>query len=67
MMAKVTQTLQRLTTDGAAPLPPDALQAACEAVGYTPWRDRRLHPVVPVQVFLLPMLHGTTACRPLPH
>ena len=67
MLAKLTQTLQRLTTDWAAQLHPDAIQAACEAVGYTQWRDRLLNPVVTVQVFLLQILHGNTACRHLPH
>ena len=49
MIAKLTQTLQRLTTDWAAQLQPDAIQAACDAVGYTQWRDRLLNPVVTVQ------------------
>jgi Transposase DDE domain len=67
MMPKLTQTLQRLKTEWAAQLQPDAIQAACEAVGYTEWRDRLLNPVVTVQVFLLQILHGNTACRHLPH
>ena len=67
MLAQLTQTLQRLQTDWAAQLQPDAIQAACDAVGYTQWRDRLLHPVVTVQVFLLQILHGNTACRHLPH
>ena len=67
MIAKLTQTLQRLQTDWAAQLQSDAIQAACDAVGYTQWRDRLLNPVVTVQVFLLQMLHGNTACRHLPH
>jgi hypothetical protein len=67
MMPKLTQTLQRLKTEWAAQLQPDAIQAACDAVGYTEWRDRLLNPVVTVQVFLLHILHGNTACRHLPH
>jgi hypothetical protein len=67
MMPKLTQTLQRLKTEWAAPLQPDAIQAACDAVGYTEWRDRLLNPVVTVQVFLLQILQGNTACRHLPH
>ena len=67
MIAKLTHTLQRLTTDWAAQLQPEAIQAACDAVGYTQWRDRLLNPVVTVQVFLLQILHGNTACRHLPH
>jgi hypothetical protein len=67
MIAKLTQTLQRLKTDWAAQLQPDAIQTACNAVGYTQWRDRLLNPVVTVQVFLLQILYGNTACRHLPH
>jgi hypothetical protein len=67
MVAKLTQTLQRLKTDWAAQLQPDAIQTACNAVGYTQWRDRLLNPVVTVQVFLLQILYGNTACRHLPH
>jgi hypothetical protein len=40
---------------------------ACEEVGYTAWRDRVLTPVTTIQLFLLPMLHGNTACSHLPH
>jgi hypothetical protein len=53
MIAKLTQTLQRLTTDWAAQLQPDAIQAACDAVGYTLWRDRLLNPAVTVQVLVV--------------
>lgn len=67
MVPSVTTVLQRFTTDGAAQLQPEALHAACEAVGYTAWRDRLLNPVITVQWFLLQILHGHTACRHLPH
>jgi hypothetical protein len=40
---------------------------ACEEVGYTAWRDRVLTPVTTIQLFLLPMLHGNTACSHPPH
>ena len=45
----------------------EAIHAACEAVGYTAWRDRLLNPVITVQLFLFQILHGNTACRHLPH
>jgi hypothetical protein len=67
MLATLTPTLQRLKTEWAAQLQPHAIQAACDAVGSTQWRDRLLNPVVTVQVFLLQILHGNTACRHLPH
>ena len=67
MVPSVTTVLQRFKTDWAAQLQPEAISAACEAVGYTAWRDRLLNPVSTVQLFLLQILHGNTACRHLPH
>jgi hypothetical protein len=66
MVPSVTTVLQRFKTEWAAQLQPEAIDAACAAVGYTTWRDRLLNPVVTVQVFLLQILHGNTACRHLP-
>jgi hypothetical protein len=67
MVPRVTTVLYRFKTDWAAQLHPEAIHAACEAVGYTSWRDRLLTPVITVQLFLLQILHGNTACRHLPH
>jgi hypothetical protein len=66
MVPRMTPTLQRLKTAWAAQLQPAAIQAACDAGGYTSWRDRLLHPIVTVQVCLWQMLHGNTACRHRP-
>jgi hypothetical protein len=41
-------------------------RVCCDAV-CTAWRDRVLTPVTTIQVFLLQILHGNTACRHLPH
>jgi hypothetical protein len=67
MIPQVTTVLQRFKTEWAAQLQPEALSAACEAVGHTMWRDRLLNPVITVPLFLLQILHGNTACRHLPH
>ena len=67
MRPSVTTVLQRFKTDGAVQLEPEAIHAACEAVGYTAWRDRLLNPVITVQLFLWQRLHGNTAGRHLPH
>jgi hypothetical protein len=67
MIPQVTTVLQRFKTEWAAQLQPEAISAACEAVGHTMWRDRLLNPVITVQLFLLQILHGHTACRHLPH
>jgi Transposase DDE domain len=67
MVPSVTTVLQRFKTDWAAQLHPDAIHAACQETGYTSWRDRLLNPVITVQLFLLQILHGNTACQHLPH
>jgi hypothetical protein len=66
MLPSVTTVLQRFNTDWAVQLEPEAIHAACAAVGYTAWRDRLLHPVITVQLFLWQSLHGNTAGRHLP-
>jgi hypothetical protein len=67
MGPSVTAVLQRCKTDWAAQLQPDAIHTACQEAGYTSWRDRLLNPVITVQLFLLQILHGNTACQHLPH
>jgi hypothetical protein len=67
MVPNLTAILQRLTGEWGALLQPEAILAVCGAVGYTGWRDRVLTPVTTVQLFLLQMLHGNTACSYLPH
>jgi hypothetical protein len=48
-------------------LQPEAITGACEEAGYTSWRDRVLTPVTTIQLFLLQILYGNTACTHLPH
>src|ERR671915_204299 len=67
MVPCITAALTRLKTDWATPLQPDAIMAACQEAGYTSWRDRVLTPVTTIQLFLLQILHGNTACSHLPH
>jgi hypothetical protein len=67
MVPKVTAILQRFTTEWAALLQPEAILAACVEVGYLAWRDRVLIPVTTIQLFLLQILHGNTACSHPPH
>jgi hypothetical protein len=67
MVASVTAVLKRLKTEWATQLQPEAIIATCEEAGYTSWRDRVLTPVTTVQLFLLQVLHGNTACSHLPH
>jgi hypothetical protein len=67
MVASVTAVLKRVKMGWATQLQPEAIIAACEEAGYTSWRDRVLTPVTTIQLFLLQMLHGHTACNHLPH
>jgi Transposase DDE domain len=67
MIPRITTVLTRLKTDWTAQLEPDAIMAVCHEAGYTSWRDRVLTPVITVQLFLLQILHGNTACSHLPH
>jgi hypothetical protein len=67
MVPSVAVILRRFTTDWATLLQPEAILAACGEVGYTTWRDRVLTPVTTIQLCLLQILHGNTACSHLPH
>jgi hypothetical protein len=67
MVPNVTAIRQRFTTEWTARLPPEAILAAGSEVGYTTWRDRVRTPVTTIQLFLLQILHGNTACTHLPH
>ena len=67
MVPRLTTILPCLTGEWTARLPPDAMLAVCGEVGYTGWRDRVLTPVTTMQLFLLQILHGNTACSHLPH
>jgi hypothetical protein len=67
MVPRITAVLTRLKTDWATQLQPDAIIAACQEAGYNSWRDRVLTPVTTMQLFLLQILHGNTACSHLPH
>jgi hypothetical protein len=67
MVPCITAVLTRLKTDWATQLQPDAIMVACQEAGYTSWRDRVLTPVTTIQLFLLQVLHGNTACSHLPH
>ena len=67
MVPSLTTILQCFSGEWAALLQPDAILTVCSKIGYTAWRDRLLTPVTTVQLFLLQILHGNTACSHLPH
>jgi hypothetical protein len=67
MVPRLTAVLTRLKTEWATQLQPDAILAACQEAGDPSWRDRVLTPVPTLQLFLLQVLHGNTACSHFPH
>src|SRR5215211_2624607 len=67
MVASVSAALNRFTTEWATPWQPEAIIGAWEEAGYTSRRDRVLTPVTTIQLLLLQILHGHTACSHLPH
>jgi hypothetical protein len=67
MAPSITTILQRFTTEWAMLLQPEAMLTVCREIGYAAWRDRVLTPVTTMQLFLLQILHGNTACSHLPH
>src|ERR687888_2152954 len=67
MVPNITTILQRFTGEWAMLLQPEAILTVCREIGYTSWRDRVLTPVTTMQLFLLQILHGNTACSHLPH
>jgi hypothetical protein len=66
MVPNITAILQRLTGEWAMLLQTEAVLTVCREIGYTAC-DRLLTPVTTMQLFLLQMLHGHTACSHLPH
>jgi hypothetical protein len=67
MAPTITTILQRFTGKWAMLLQPEAILAVRREIGYTAWRDRVLTPVSTMQLSLLQVLHGHTACSHLPH
>ena len=66
MVPSITTIFQRATDEWATRQEPDAMLAVCGESGLTAWRDPLLTPGITVQLFLLPRLHGHTACHHRP-
>jgi IS4 transposase len=63
-MRSISQIVQQFQQNWLAEIEPAAIEHACRMHGCR-WRDRVLTPMVTVQVFLLQVLHGNTACTHL--
>ena len=66
MTGTITNVVKQFKNDWTSLLEPAAIRSACRAVGYR-WRERLLDPVVTLQLFLVQILHGNTACTHLRH
>ena len=61
MALNIPQIIGQFKANVATALAAETITTICRDLGYT-WRDRVLDPVTTVQVFLLQILHGNTAC-----
>ena len=64
MALNISEIVGRFKADVAAVLSAETIVEICRSLGYA-WRERVLDPVTTVQVFLLQILHGNTACTAL--
>lgn len=66
MAGTITDVVKQFKNDWTSLLEPAAIRSSCRVVGYR-WRERLLDPVVTLQLFLVQVLHGNTACTHLRH
>ena len=66
MTATLTQVVKQFQQDWTGQLEPEAIRTACRDAAYR-WRERTLDPVTTIQLFLVQILHGNTACTHLRH
>jgi hypothetical protein len=66
MPNRIITILGRLRQDLAACLAPEAIEAACHQAQHS-WRKRVLDPVTTINLFLMQVLHGNTACQHVVH
>jgi len=64
MALSIPQIVRQFKADVAQALSTELIVRLCQALGHT-WRERVLDPTTTVQVFLLQILHGNTACTAL--
>jgi hypothetical protein len=64
MALTIPKILRQFKADVAKALSAEIIRKACACLGHV-WRERVLDPVTTIQVFLLQILHGNTACTAL--
>jgi len=65
MALTILQIVRQLKADVAKAIDPTAVLEVCERLKVQ-WRKRILDPAITVQVFLVQILHGNTACSAMP-
>ncbi len=65
-MRSITDIVRQFKQDWTEQLCPENIERACRDCGIT-WIESTLNPVVTIQLFLLQVMHGNTACTHLPH
>jgi DDE family transposase len=65
MAISILEALGRIKAEVASWLAPESIQRICQKLEYT-WRERILDPVTTIQLFLLQIVHGNTACNHVP-
>jgi hypothetical protein len=65
-VSSITDILRRFKQNWTEELSPQAIAQACRDVGLH-WYESALSPVVTIQIFLVQVLHGNTACEHLTH
>src|ERR1051326_169409 len=61
MPATITQVVKQFQQHWLSQLAPDAILTACRSIAYG-WRERTLNPVTTIELFVVQILHGNTAC-----
>lgn len=65
-MRSITEIVKQFKQNWTEELSPLNIEIACRECGMT-WLASMLNPVTTIQVFLLQVLHGNTACTHMPH
>lgn len=65
MATSILEAIGRIKAEVAQWLAPETIARICQTLGHT-WRERILDPATTVQLFLVQMVHGNTACNHVP-
>ena len=66
MVPSVAEVIGRFKSDWSEQIQSEAVHDVCSELQYS-WRERLLSPVTTIQLFILQVLNGNTACTHLTH